>query len=595
VLSFDAPKERYADGRKRWRIDQDAAIADCANRSGRDRRPDAKLPVRARGPGASFFCYLLPAVIIAIYAAPTVTYQLPNYHSNLAEEYQPLKTLKFFRTHGEAFNKYGPTENLLLAPLYGASILYWKATGQMGSFSARYPFGFKKPLEQFGVMHFEGRLWFLTIGVGALVWFCSQLELLTQSASIAMVVFLACIATNVPLIMSLPIPRPDSAMLAFGAMSLGVYLRIISKGLSPARAFWFSLLAVFAVSAKEVAAGMFVLPSLGLLWFYYRGEGPSESFKGFWTPISVALVTGVGSYFLLNIVYAPHTWMERMRFWLTGEAVDRAIWSGGGGLFEQLRGMSACMLDNLGPGGSVLAVLGVGFCFWGSRRRLLLSLPAVSLLIFGLSWLPTEVDHYFTIAAVAISPMVAAGLAEFWIRSGSSSIRHVAVAATIVLLGLNIWYGTACWLFLDQKAETLMETEVLSLTPRGRKVYVLEGDSMFPRAPVSRYQTFGYEFDNRTLSQLAISAAKDLPYIVVASLGFLEFVEGGHSHPARAAMMKKSGFDFATWHGVKSLGYAREIRRIPRFPSWFLFGWMPAVRTFTEVNTVMVYLDPKQS
>lgn len=555
-------------------------------------------PVKSLTPSrliSLLICRLVPAILLVAFAAPSVTYQLPNYRSNLAEEYQPLQTLKFFRTKGVAFHKYGPMENFLLAPLYGTTILYWKLTGQMDGFSARYPFGFKNPIAQFGFLHLEGRILFLIVGVSALLWFCCQLERVTHSAWIAAIAFLACIGTNVPLIMSLPIPRPDVGMLAFGAMSLGVYLRIVSEGLTPTRAFWFSLLAVLAVTAKELAAPMFVLPCLALCVPSYFRQGVPLSRKGFRKSIFVALLTGLGSYFLLNIVYAPHTWVERMRFWLEGAAVDRAIWSGGG-LLDRLSASSACMVNNLGPGGVVLAIIGMGFFLLTDRRnRLLLGLPALSLLLFGLSRLATEVDHYFTIAAVAISPMVAAGLAELWDRLQLVSIRRAAVIATIALLGVNLWYGSACWLFLNQKAETLMEEEVTSRVTPGSKVYTLEEDSMFPRPPASRYQLFGYEFDNRTLGQLLASTAGDLPDVVVASSGLVDFIEGCRTHPARAAFFKEGGFDASAWHGVKSLGYAEEIRRVPSFPGWFPFRWMPAVRTFTEVNTVIVDLHPNRA
>src|SRR5579871_1138784 len=94
-------------------------------------RAKVQARVRAWRTISILVCRLFPAVLLVAYTAPSITYQLPNYRSNLAEEYQPLQTLKFFSTRGAAFHKYGPMENFLLAPLYGSTILYWKATGQM--------------------------------------------------------------------------------------------------------------------------------------------------------------------------------------------------------------------------------------------------------------------------------------------------------------------------------------------------------------------------------------------------------------------------------------------------------------------------------
>ena len=75
-----------------------------------------------------------------------------------------------------------------------------------------------------------------------------------------------CVATNYPIIDSIPTGRPDSPMLAFLAAALGVYLAIVYKGLTPSRAFWLSTFAVLSISSKEITAFVFVPLYLGLAW-----------------------------------------------------------------------------------------------------------------------------------------------------------------------------------------------------------------------------------------------------------------------------------------------------------------------------------------
>ena len=58
----------------------------------------------------------VPCVLILAIALPNVTFMIPATRDYLEEVYQPLQALKFFKSHGKAFHKYGPMPNFLLAP-----------------------------------------------------------------------------------------------------------------------------------------------------------------------------------------------------------------------------------------------------------------------------------------------------------------------------------------------------------------------------------------------------------------------------------------------------------------------------------------------
>src|SRR5438067_2711239 len=122
-----------------------------------------------------------PCLIIVILAAPAVNFMLPATADYLDEIYQPLQALKFFKTRGHAFHKYGPMPNFVLAPGYGASLVYWKMIGTFARPSENFPYGFKRPFEQMGFLIFQGRLIFLALGVVALAYLAHTLRLVTQN------------------------------------------------------------------------------------------------------------------------------------------------------------------------------------------------------------------------------------------------------------------------------------------------------------------------------------------------------------------------------------------------------------------------------
>jgi hypothetical protein len=534
--------------------------------------------------------YLLAVVLLAVYVAPSVGYQLPNYRSNLSEEYQPLQALKFFATKGAAFHKYGPMENFILAVPYGVTLEYWKVTGQLTHFSAAYPFGFIDPLRQFGVLHLEGRILFVLLSTLLFYFFCNRLEAITSSWLIVTIAVLACVVTNVPLLTEVPVPRPDSAMNFFGAAALGLYVTIVFKGLNPVRAFCLSLFAVFAVTAKELAGTMFVLPYVGLLWTEWRGTTSKSDRRNFWRSALVLIGTGIVGYGLVNIVYAPNTWVERMNFWIFGPGIDSQVWADTT-VFEPIKGIAACMLDNLGPGGTVLVFASAVFFFLRRPPHwLLLSLPVLSLFLLGLLRMGYQEDRFYTLAAISLCPMVVAGLAVAAETLKKRRIFEPIVVTVGLLVFANAFYATATWLILGQKSDTLMEKEVRAYACPHARVWVFD---TFPSAPASRYTLLGYTYDGRSANQVIKSPADQLPQVIMSAASVLQFLEDARGKPARAAMIKReSGFDVATWRGIKALGYPKVSTVVPQFPRWFCFGWMPTVKTFIDRNIVVIYSRP---
>jgi len=165
----------------------------------------------------------------------------------------------------------------------------------------------------------------------------------------------------------------------------------------------------------------------------------------------------------------------------------------------------------------------------------------------------------------------------------------MATAAGL-LVAVNIFYGSAAWLFLGQKSDTLMEQAVRARACPHARVWIFD---TFSEHEASRYNMLGYTFDGRSANEVMKSSVDQLPQVAASTISELQFIEDARRRPARAAMLKKeSGFDVSTWHGIKALGYPRVSTVVPQFPRWFCFEWMPTVETFAARNAVAVYSRP---
>jgi hypothetical protein len=125
------------------------------------------------------------------------------------------------------------------------------------------------------------------------------------------------------------------------------------------------------------------LPYIGLGWAIAAvREHPSRR-ESLVRAAAWTLASGVIAYLLLNIVYAPATWLVRMQHWLAGSGADSAVWGGlGSGSMSEagfLILLGETLLNNLGPGGSLVTGFAVIALLWiRPRHWLLLLLPFVT-------------------------------------------------------------------------------------------------------------------------------------------------------------------------------------------------------------------------
>src|SRR5262249_32645171 len=138
--------------------------------------------------------WLVPCCLILAYTSPLLLFQLPNYESVIGEEYQPIKTLKFMATRGQAYEKWGPLENLLLAPGYAATIAYWAARGTFHDPSSTFPYGFRDPIHQLSWLILQGRLVYLLTACLCIRWLARKLLRLGATPVAVLGALLFCVA-----------------------------------------------------------------------------------------------------------------------------------------------------------------------------------------------------------------------------------------------------------------------------------------------------------------------------------------------------------------------------------------------------------------
>jgi hypothetical protein len=527
---------------------------------------------------------LLPLAVLVVLAAPTISYMLPGYVSHLGENYQPLRALKFYSSLGGEFHKYGTLPNFLLLPVYGPCLAYWWLTGAFSEPSGDFPYGLEDPLSQLSVLIFGGRVLFGLLGVGLYAWLLASLQRLCDTRTIVAVVFLTCIGTDWAAAHFLANTRPDGPMYAFVAASLGVYVRILIDGPTLARGAWLSLLAVCAISCKELAGPVYVLPYLGLAWTFRAKEGISRI-------AIVSVATGVGAYLVINVVYAPVVWWTRTMHWLGGTGTSADVWVVGGAdavtASSRVAVVTNGMLDTLGPGGlwvaaaALLALVVLRPRFWLQGL-----LPFASVMLLGLIPLAFAGDRFYAVAAVTLVVPVLAGLAAGWERISQSGIARVAQVAVALALCVNVWFATWAWHRLESQPGRVVERSLDGDEFQGSLNWL----AVHPRVSgKSRLEMLGYDLDTRSMQQLVDSDPTTLPDRIYADAGHLRFIEDGRDLPGRIELFRGQGLDLESWPGVEGLGYRLRERIVTGTPDWFPFDWMPAVGWRLHRSPMSVY------
>lgn len=587
-----------------------AEAADGTYRSGM-KKNSRKSPVDEGRFSRKTLCLYLPLLVLAIAAAPCVNYQLPSYQSHLGEDYQPLDTLKFCHSRGHSFQRYGVFPNFLLAPGYALSLGYWKITGQWSQPTEEFPFGLARPLEQMGFLLWQGRLLFLILGLILLQ--LHQRLLLSRESGIPAVAlaFGFCVGMNPVLALHMANTRPDGIALCLTALALGLYHRMLRDGMTARLALWFSVVAVGALSSKELAAFMFVIPCAVLCAVQLFGQRPAiggsngsmethSSHISLWQrsiPVLVLLGTGIGGYLLVNVIYAPEAWWARMQYWL-GPGADKEVFAttdvGTLQATWQFAGrVLAAVLNNLGPAGVPATLVALFAAFITSpRTALLASLPLISVLVLFLLPLGYAQDRYYLYVALGLVAPTAIGWEAMLRRTAAKVSRPILVTTLTIAIVINLSYTAFAWIALPMRAPYMIEHHVVQQNRINddETVYLLTYD-VGPQPPGKhRLASLGVRWDHRSLQEIVDASPADRPAWIYAHAGALAFIDGATTRPSRAEYLRQTGaLESTKWRGVEALGYVRTEELVPNVPRAFVWRWMPAVKDLQKLERVIVF------
>ncbi len=522
----------------------------------------------------------VPGLALLVAVAPCVTFLLPNTCDAINESYEPVKTLKFIYSRGQAVHKWGPLPNLIYAPLYSVPLGYWKLTGQIGPVSSTYPYGLTRPHEQLGTLILLGRLTVLLAGLGAIALLALELERACHAPWVILVVLTILAATAPETVIALANTKPDGLMLAFATAALAIYLRIVTEGLTLRRGVWLSVLAVCSLSCKELTAVLFVFPYLGLAidgWVHLRND--RAAWSRFRRDYAGTVAAGVAAYLVLNVVYAPGAWVERMRI-VFGPLKDPAIWAPpdlttSAYLSDALRGI----LDALGYAGTALLVLAVITTIVLRPPRIgLLWLPAGSHLVLTVltaGYLPA---YFFLPLAVAVSlpaTLVGAELVRHLASPGRKTLALVGKAATLGLVLLAVWAGLSqSLLYLAANSHAMLERYVSLHVRRSEVVYPVV---LWPRLPgSSRLSYLGHQVEDRPLFAIMEAAPGERPHWLFLDKEAQVYLAEFKQRPARAAMWQEdTGFDYRKFDDPESLGYRLVDVVRPEVPAFCVPAFVP--------------------
>lgn len=512
------------------------------------------------------YVWLIPAILVAAYAAPLIGALLPDVSDELAESYEPAKTLVFFYSHGKQPHKWGPVPSFLYAPFYGTYLGYWYSKGEF-----RRPFNaiftsLSHPFEQIGTMLLTARLIGLLAVLIGVALYARSLEKATRSRMTALAAVVLCVATAPDLIFSAVATKPDGMMMAFFAMSMAAYAEIVCDKFTPRRGMWLGLTAVASVSCKEATAPAYMAM---FAWVLIAGLRERMSFfKDFARMVAIA----VGFYLVLNVIYAPGAWVEHIRYWIGGPGKDPAIWAPPNQsklayLTDGLNGF----LFNLGPGGvaAVLFAL-IASAFHWSRQVLGAWFPLAFYIVFVLVTAGNLPRYYMLPATVLAALPVALQIAA--LRDAQPVWQRTGVAILIAATILNLWAANMGWAQLRQVTPWMIERYAAKNLDKRESIHLANPWKV--RQGATRLDYLGYRVDDRPLGEL-MKNPSEMPAVVLVSRDWEDWLRDFARRPARSRFYESTGYKYDKFYGIEALGYSLAETVHPDIPAFLEPPWLP--------------------
>jgi hypothetical protein len=512
---------------------------------------------------------LVPVAVVFAACLMLVWFMLPAAHDILTESYEPTKTLRFFYTHGHAQHKWGPMTGFVFAPVYTVLLMFYHLTGQLGRISSVYPFGFADPIHDLGALILAGRLTTLVCALAGVYYLTRTLQRVLASTLGPVLGVLLSLSTSMVLLEALVDTNPNGLMIAFFLFALANYAAIILNGLTKKRAVAMAFFYVASLSCKELTSLSFILPYLALIALGVFGlrRNASEGKRNLQI-VTLSCFSALGFYLLINVVYAPGAWVERMRY-VFGPLKDPAIWASASQTYASylLQALWAAA-GSLGWTGVLLLLISfVWTATKPSSRLLLLWLPFLSHLILTIAT-AGYMPPYFMLPLGPALCLPSAFVISRMIETStvSESLQTITFASLTVLCAWMAFCATG--LVRYSHIDSLVRTAVDEQIPSGSRINVVNlfsNNGGLPEPTMRR----GVVLDPRPLFEIIRAPVSDRPdYLLISSEG-QAWGREIKTRPARAAMLKKQiGFDYSNFTSYESLGYELTGVIRPTLPGW---------------------------
>ena len=513
----------------------------------------------------------LPVLVIFLSLLQILPFLLPDIGDNLTESYEPVKTLRFIYTHGAAVHKWGPFPSLIFAPVYAVMLLISKLGHHLTNLSKQYPYGFDDPVIQMGHMLLAARITVLIVGLLSIYYLCRSLQRALRDDFAPPIALLLCLTTSLVFLEPLADTKPDGMMVSLLICALANYVSIVLEGITAGSAIRLAFFYVASLSCKELTSTTMMLPYLGLAVAALTTwrSNPTEGKR----PVRLLLLSAISIpvfYLLINVIYAPHAWRERIAF-VFGPLKDPAAWAEPGQTkLTYLRDTGIAIFASLGWGGILMLLVALaGSVRYPSWKLLLLWLPflghVVCTTLLG-GYMPT----YFMLPlgpalALPAAFVLAQMLKPLYLQSGTS--RRLIVATAVLSLCCVYLSISAMTIFRDTHGIELMSRAMIEQVPPGATVDPIRVWST-SRSGITPGPD-GRQVDHRPLFAIMQVPEQNRPTYALISTDTEAWAKEIKDRPARAALLlADTNFDYSSFQNFEALGYTRTAVTKAALPAW---------------------------
>ena len=540
--------------------------------------------------GSSKLLAALPCLIILLALLQILPFLLPATHDDLTESYEPAKTLRFLYTHGVAVHKWGPFPSLVFGPVYACVLLAAKISGHLGKLTSEYPFGFDNAVLQMGHMLLAARTTVLLIGLLSVYYLCRTLQRTLNNRLAPVIALLLCLTTSLVFLEPLADTKPDGMMVSLLICALANYTAIVLEGITVGTALGLAFFYVASLSCKELTSTTLMLPYLGLLVAAVLARRSNHQEGNRFLRLLVLSMAAVPVFYLLiNVVYAPHAWHDRIAY-VFGPLKDPAAWAAPGQTaFSYLRDTVYAVIAALGWGGILMLALALaGSIRKPSRTLLLLWLPFMGHLIFTTclgGYMPT----YFMLPLGPTLVLPASCVLAGWLKVPSEQLLAASrlSIATLCLSACCLFFAlSATTLFTATHTDTLMQQAIQQQTSPGSTLDIVglwSSDAEPTLGPDRRI------IDSRPLYMIMLETQAHRPTYALIAIDTETWIEEIPERPARAALLKAdTNFDYTEFHNFNALGYQLTGVTKPVLPGWVFPALVAGSHAYLD-NGVHVY------